>query len=102
MGDFVYNLIGTSGRKCRCRTRPNTWLAHWERGTGLPLPEKCCAKYCRRYVEVGAHVRHHGSDGRIPWIVPFCQHHNKRPPSHAIELKNGVTLCGAAMNIDCD
>lgn len=102
MGDIVYNLDGTSRRKCRCTDKPNTWLAHWERGTGEDLPEKCCAKYCGNYVEVGAHVRHDGSDGRIPWIVPFCQWHNKRPSSEAIELKYGVILCGASMTTDCE
>lgn len=100
MPTFVYNMVGTSRRKCVCTTRPRTWLAHWERGTGLELPEKCCAKYCRNYVEVGAHVRIEGEDGRIPWIIPFCQHHNKRPSHEAIELKAGVTLCGAA-KVDC-
>lgn len=101
MGDFVSNVVGTSGRKCSCLTRPNTWLSHWERGTGLALPEKCCAKSCANYVEVGAHVRLHGSDARTVWIVPFCQKHNKRPVTKAIELKWGVVLCGAAKS-DCD
>lgn len=98
---FVYNMHKTSRRKCRCKTGPKTWVGHWTRGTGLRLPDKCSAKYCRRYVEVGAHVRIEGEDGRTPWIIPFCQYHNKRATSYPIELKHGVTLCGAA-RIDCD
>jgi hypothetical protein len=100
MSEYVYNAVGTSGRKCRCTDRDRSWLAHWVRGTGLPLPEKCCAKYCHRYVEVGAHV-HHQDDLRQIWIVPFCQYHNKRPADERIYLKDGVTLCGASPRIDC-
>lgn len=100
MGDFVKNMEGTSGRKCVCTKGEKTWIAHWERGTGLTRPEKCCAKGCRNDVEVGAHVREDDGDKRTPWIVPFCQHHNKRPSSESIELKWGVTLCGAA-KVDC-
>ena len=100
MGDWVINVDGTSGRKCKCTTGVKTWLAHWERGTGLALPLKCCAKYCGTVVEVGAHVKEL-SDKTIIWIIPFCQYHNKRPSSEMIELKDGVTLCGAAVKIDC-
>jgi hypothetical protein len=64
------------------------------------LPEKCQAKYCGNYVQVGAHVRSEG-DLRTIWIIPFCQHHNKRPSSEAIELKDGVTLVGASVKLDC-
>ncbi len=100
MGDYVQNLDGTAGRKCVCTTPPNTWLAHWSRGSGLTLPAKCCAYGCAKPVEVGAHVKHVGSDGRVPWIVPFCQHHNKRNSSVQIQLKWGVVLVGAASH-DC-
>jgi hypothetical protein len=101
MGDIVYNVDGTSSRKCVCKTGSKTWLAHWERGTGLTLPDKCCARNCSGGVEVGAHVRLEGGDGRIVWIVPFCQFHNKRPSSTPIELKWAVMLCGAAKS-DCE
>ena|SRR5688572_25541752 len=100
MPDYVNNVDGTSTRKCQCSFGSKTWLGHWERGTGFTLPEKCCAKYCANYVEVGAHVQHYGSDQRIIWIIPFCQYHNKRPSNSYIELKPGVTLCAAA-KIDC-
>ncbi len=101
MGDIVFNIVGTSSRKCCCTSRPNTWLAHWKRGTGLNLPLKCCAKRCRKYVQVGAHVKCQGFDMRTPWIVPFCKTHNSRPGDEPIELKNNVTLCAAAMGVDC-
>jgi hypothetical protein len=101
MGDIVYNVDGTSSRKCTCKTGSKTWLAHWERGTNLALPDKCCARYCSTSVEVGAHVKLEGGDGRIIWIIPFCQYHNKRPSSEAITLKWGVMLCGAAKT-DCE
>ena len=100
MGDIVYNADGTSGRKCKCLDRDKSWLAHWVRGTNTDLPDKCCAKGCGAYVEVGAHVKH-PDDLREIWIVPFCQWHNKRPSYLGIELKWGVQLCGASPKIDC-
>jgi len=100
MADYVRNLTGTAGRKCVCTTGAKTWLGHWERGSGLYLPTKCCAHYCGNVVQVGAHVSLQGSDGRVPWIVPFCQYHNKRNSSVWIRLKGGVTLVGAAAH-DC-
>jgi len=101
MPDYVVNMDGTAGRKCQCTIGTKSWVEHWERGTGLELPEKCSAKYCGNYVQVGAHVKHIGSDQRIAWIVPFCQWHNKRPSNMPIELKPGTTLCGAA-KVDCE
>lgn len=100
MPHAVYNIAGTSSRKCKCSTLPNTWLAHWERGTGLALPLKCVAFGCSRLVQVGAHVCD-ADDLRIVWIVPFCQKHNKRPIDERIYLKDGVTLCGGSMTLDC-
>ena len=100
MPDFVNNVDGTSKRKCQCLYGSKDWISHWERGTGLVRPLKCCAKWCSDYAVVGAHVKHVGSDQRIVWIIPFCQYHNKRPSNMDIELKLGVMLCGAA-KIDC-
>lgn len=101
MSDWVYNVVGTASRKCQCTRGPRNWLAHWQRGTGLPLPLKCVAKYCARYVEVGAHVKLWGYDQRIIWIIPFCQYHNMRPSIELIQLKYDVMLCGAA-RVDCE
>ena len=98
---FVINMVGTSKRKCKCSTGSKNWLSHWERGTKLARPTKCCAKFCGRFVQVGAHVKLYGSDQRVAWIIPFCQHHNKRPSNQYIQLKPGVTLCGAAA-VDCE
>lgn len=64
---FVYNIDGTSRRKCKCRVGSKTWLGHWCRKTRLLRPDKCCAKFCRNKTEVGAHVRLEGGDGRIPF-----------------------------------
>lgn len=101
MGEIVYNKVGTSNRKCQCTYGVKTWLAHWERGTKqtLQVGDKCFAKSCRGFVEVGAHVLH-PDDLRYVWIVPFCQWHNKRPWDTPIELKDGMWLCGAA-KMDC-
>lgn len=100
---FVYNIDGTSRRKCKCKVKkgPKTWLGHWCRKTSLVIPVKCSAKFCRRYTEVGAHVRLEGGDRRIPLIIPFCKFHNKRRSSQPIEIKLDAVLCKASM-AECD
>jgi hypothetical protein len=94
---FVYNIDRTSRRKCKCKKGLKTWLGHWHRKTRLTLPLKCCAKFCGRNTEVGAHVRLEGGDARIPLIIPFCKRHNKRPSSQPIEIKLDAVLCTASM-----
>lgn len=98
---IVYNLVGTSRRKCKCRHGTKSWLDHWCRKTNLMRLQKCAAKGCRKPTQVGAHVRPEGSDRRIPWIIPFCQFHNKRSSSQPIVVKHGVVLCKATM-AECD
>lgn len=100
MGDTAYNMVGTSGRKCQCSTAPKTWLGHWSRATGLAIPASCCVSGCGNAPEVGAHLRIVGWDARTPWILPFCQYHNKRPAHVAMNLKWGVTAVAAATH-DC-
>jgi hypothetical protein len=100
MGDTVYNAVGTAGRACICAVGPNTWIAHWSRGTQKPLPTTCYAKGCGDPATVGAHVKH-PDDLRNIWVVPFCQWHNMRPSATPIELKWATVLCGAAALIDC-
>lgn len=97
---YVLNAVGTSKRKCKCSDRDKTWLAHWSRGTGMKVPEKCCAKGCGRYTQVGAHVID-PMDKREIWIIPFCQHHNKRRADVRIYLKPGYKLCGGSWKVDC-
>lgn len=102
MVSFVYNIDRTSRRKCRCIHRhARTWLNHWRRHSGVAMPLKCQASHCRRPVQVGAHVREEGGDGRIVWIIPFCKYHNKRRSSTPIGLKHGAMLVGGSMTADC-
>lgn len=98
---IVYNLVGTSRRKCKCGFGTKTWLRHWSTKTQLRVPQKCSAKFCKNITQVGAHVRLEGADGRVAWIIPFCMRHNKRPSSQPIVVKHGVTLCRATM-AECD
>lgn len=99
-GIYVFNMVGTSGRKCTCPSGNGTWLKHWELATGDDLPDKCIAKGCRGEVEVGAHVK--DNDAKLtPWIAPFCQHHNKRSATQLIQLKPTSQLAACGPN-DCD
>lgn len=96
----MYNMDGTSHRKCTCPSGNGTWLGHWQLATGLMLPASCIVKGCGSAVEVGAHVK--DNDHQItPWIAPFCQKHNKRPSSQLLQLKPNSVLAAAA-GIDCD
>ncbi|MBV1861822.1 MAG: hypothetical protein KUG77_25605 [Nannocystaceae bacterium] len=96
-------MVGTTGRKCKCTNGDASWLGHWALAAGVALHSKkhvkCAAKYCRKYSEVGAHVK--DTAYRVtPWIVPFCQYHNKRPATQLITLKPGYTMVACA-SIDC-
>ncbi len=94
----VYNAVGTSSYKCKCSTGNKSWLAHYVNLAIHALPAKCIAKYCRNSVQVGAHVKEVGGDGRILWIVPFCQYHNKRPSTTNITLKPNNDIVRAAVS----
>ncbi|MGN0921989.1 MAG: hypothetical protein ACI4NJ_09740 [Cellvibrio sp.] len=72
------------------------WLAHWSQGTGLGIPTGCQAYGCCRTAEVGAKVRHIGSNRLIPWIIPFCRYHEKRPREMPVVLKEGSVLYGCS------
>jgi len=98
MADFAYNVVGTSHFKCQCTAGSKTWIAHWERATGN-IRDKCRARGCRKFAQVGAHVKVFGWDQRTTWIIPFCQHHNKRPSTQWIQLK--PSILAAAASSDC-
>jgi hypothetical protein len=98
-GIWVYNMVGTSHRKCHCPSGDGTWLKHWRLATQQMLPPKCIVKGCPRRAAVGAHVK--DSDSQVtPWIAPFCQYHNKRPSTQRYELEPMYTLAAAA-SVDC-
>jgi hypothetical protein len=99
-GICVYNMVGTSHRKCTCKSGDGSWLRHWELAAHQVRPAKCIVKGCPRPVRVGAHVK--DGDHRVtPWIAPFCQYHNKRRATVRLALKP-TSLLAAAAAIDCD
>ncbi len=98
MPKHVQNLEGTSKRKCKCTgLRSKTWMGHWGKHTGQNLRVKCRAARCPRWAQVGAHVSRIGHDGRVGYIVPFCQKHNKRPRTQILRLKKESPLAPSSM-----
>lgn len=61
------NLPNTAGLKC---TPCQTWLNHWKKGSGLPLPRLCQKLDCSGTVDVGAHVQK--ISGGEAKILPLC------------------------------
>ena len=90
----VNNLVGTSHLKPKGKG-VTSWKAHHKKHSKVAW-HKCSAKGCRKLATVGAHVRETGSAVKTPYryIVPFCQHHNKRPAGTALLLKKGTKLVG--------
>lgn len=75
----VKHVRGTGGRECAC----GSWLKHWEKFGGMPVPYICPVQGCQQRTTVGAHVR---KDGRTTvgivdqtdYIVPMCIWHNQQ------------------------
>lgn len=67
----VTNINGTSANTCKC----GSWLAHWERFSGLSVPKYCPETSCLAKPEVGAHVQKVGINDWF--IIPLCDTHNK-------------------------
>lgn len=82
---FVSNVIGSSGKKCKCGCVG--WNEHWHRKTKLVLKkQKCYVRGCGKPAAVGAHV-HVDGKGNSQFILPFCSFHNARALTIALPLK---------------
>lgn len=93
----VRNLNNTSSKSCSC----GSWTNHWENHAGARnWPQKCGAYGCPNPPQVGAHVKHVGSDDPRHYIVMLCRPCNNRF-GQVIELESYVTPAWANIRETC-
>ncbi|HVU48997.1 MAG TPA: hypothetical protein VHD85_22920 [Terracidiphilus sp.] len=69
----ITNINGTSDNDCSC----GSWLIHWKRYSGVPLPPTCACTTCYDRPTVGAHVQKDTLLDNAWYIVPLCDAHNR-------------------------
>jgi hypothetical protein len=77
MAIAVKNINGTSPKTCGC----GSWLNHWQRYGGSPVPSYCSEERCIKKPTVGAHVQKDSYSDRNWYIIPLCDEHNKKTTS---------------------
>lgn len=92
----VTNINGTSFNKCSC----GSWLDHWKRFSGQPLPPYCQQSTCYEKPEVGAHVQKSASTDQKWYIVPLCKTHNSKT-GESIEIMGSSVLVSANVQETC-
>jgi hypothetical protein len=92
----VNNVNGTAGYSCKC----GSWLAHWKKFSGQPLPDYCVQKTCRKKPEVGAHVQKDSAIDKDWYIIPLCTDHNQETGGSLIIL-DGTVLVPASVSRTC-
>jgi hypothetical protein len=91
----VKNINGRRQNSCKC----GTWLDHWVKICGQPLPDHCSEARCMGKPELGAHVLK-GSSTDMDWyIIPLCVKHSIRAES--IEIADTTTIVSAQVAETC-
>ena len=93
--ETVKNIIGTSGKKCKCRS----WLIHWEKNCGRNIPSTCRVIICSEKKLVGAHVKKANSTDKNHYIVPLCISHSKS--NEELDIVDGYLVSSDKSEI-CD
>ncbi len=91
----VKNINGTANNSCSC----GSWLDHWKRYSGQPIPAYCAEKSCIQRPDVGAHVQKDNFLDSSWYIVPLCNAHNRK--SAALEIVDSVKLVPANVSMTC-
>lgn len=92
----VKNINGTSDNTCKC----GSWLEHWKKFIGQPLPTYCPEIKCTQKPEVGAHVQKDNSTDSSWYIIPLCKSHNGQTGG-TIEISDGTKLASANVSETC-
>jgi integrase len=68
------NINGRRQNSCKC----GTWLDHWVKMSGQPLPKHCSEARCMGKPELGAHVQKDSPTDTHWYIIPLCVKHSIR------------------------
>jgi hypothetical protein len=91
----VKNINGRRQNSCKC----GTWLDHWVKVCGWPLPQHCAATTCMAQPQLGAHVQKDSVTDNQWYIVPLCVKHSMRAAS--LEIVDTTQLVSAHVNETC-
>lgn len=93
----VSNINGTSkNESCRC----GSWLDHWKKFSGEPLPSLCPERGCRQTDLVGAHVQRVDANDQSWYILPLCSGHNNQRGA-TLDLYPEMTVVSANVAETC-
>lgn len=91
----VKNINGRRQNSCGC----GTWLDHWVKVSGLPLPEHCAATTCMEKPQLGGHVQKDSVTDGNWYIIALCVKHSIRAAS--LEIVDTTKLVSAHVNETC-
>ena len=92
----VKNINSTRVNNCLC----GSWLEHWKKYSGQPLPIFCAVLDCVQKPEVGTHVQKDGTGDNGWYIIPFCAAHNAQYGA-SLYITETVTLVSANVDRTC-
>ena len=91
----VKNINWRRQNSCSC----GTWLDHWAKVCGWPIPEHCAVSTCMAKPQLGAHVQKDSSTDTTWYIIPLCVKHSIRAAS--LEICDTTALVSAHVNETC-
>jgi hypothetical protein len=91
----VKNINLRRQNSCSC----GTWLDHWAKVCGWPVPQLCAAKTCMARPQLGAHVQRDDATDPNWYIIPLCVKHSIRAAS--LEIVGTSTLVLAHVSETC-
>ena len=91
----VKNINGGRQNSCKC----GTWLDHWAKISGRPLPQHCSEARCMAKPVLGAHVQKDSSTDTDWYIIPLCVKHSIRAES--LEIADTTTFVSAHVGDTC-
>jgi hypothetical protein len=91
----VKNINGRRQNSCKC----GTWLDHWMKISGWPLPQYCAASTCMAQPQLGAHVQLENETEGYWYIIPLCLKHSTNTP--LLEIDDSTVFVSAHVNENC-
>jgi hypothetical protein len=91
----VKNINGRRQNYCKC----GTWLDHWVKICGRPLPEHCAEARCMARPELGAHVQKDSSTDTNWYIIPLCVQHSIK--AEYLEISDTTNFVSAHLGDTC-
>src|SRR5580658_8786447 len=92
----VKNVNARRQNSCKC----GSWLDHWVKMSGRPLPEYCSEPRCMGKPELGAHVQKDSPTDTNWYIIPVCVKHSIRAES--LEVVDTAAFVSAHVSDTCE